>query len=381
MTTHTTPKLSKAKRGWYIHFRYDGKQFRYMEGLNKIVDLKDREYEFDKLRIVITNRLNRGWNPNIVEGIHQQQMEIITALSFALEKKKHNISTKTYSGYNGTVNFISEAIKKLSIEHLYISDVKRSHVKMIMEKAKELKQWSNKAHNKHLNHLKAILSELIQWDVIEVNPAFNVKNLPVTAADANAPANTADMLKIKTELESNHYNFYVFCITIFHTGMRPEEILKIKLSMINLKDNEIVLPAEITKTNRKRIVPINSHLLDYYKNLQFEKLPKDYYLFGSFRKEGEGNKGKFKDFIPAPTHLKRDTATKRWERIIKKGLGINMSLYSMKKAGANAKILSGVSIGALKDLFGHSSELTTAIYITKLKEINRKEILEKSPKF
>ena len=58
-----------------------------------------------------------------------------------------------------------------------------------------------------------------------------------------------------------------------------------------------------------------------------------------------------------------------------------MTLYALKKHGANAKILAGVSIGALKDLFGHSSELTTAIYITKLKEINRKEILEKSPKF
>jgi Asp-tRNA(Asn)/Glu-tRNA(Gln) amidotransferase A subunit family amidase len=34
-----------------------------------------------------------------------------------------------------------------------------------------------------------------------------------------------------------------------------------------------------------------------------------------------------------------------------------------EKAGANAKILAGVSIG-VKDLFGHSSELTTAIYIT-----------------
>ena len=205
--------------------------------------------------------------------------------------------------------------------------------------------------------------------------------MPVAAADANNPANAIDMQRIKKELETNHYNFFVFCITIFHTGIRPEEILKIKLSMVNLKNNEIVLPADITKTNKKRIVPINNHLKEYYKSLQFELLPKDYYLFGSFRKEGEGNKGKFNDFLPAPTHLKRDTATKRWERLIKKGLEIDMNLYAMKKAGANAKILAGVSIGALKDLFGHSSELTTAIYITKLKEINRKEILDKSPDF
>ena len=53
----------------------------------------------------------------------------------------------------------------------------------------------------------------------------------------------------------------------------------------------------------------------------------------------------------------------------------------MKKAGANALILAGVSINAIKDLFGHTSEVTTQIYITNLKEVNRKEILEKGTDF
>jgi site-specific recombinase XerD len=58
-----------------------------------------------------------------------------------------------------------------------------------------------------------------------------------------------------------------------------------------------------------------------------------------------------------------------------------MTLYSIKKYGANEKILAGLSVNALRELFGHSSEVTTQIYITNLQEINRKEILSKSPKF
>jgi hypothetical protein len=108
-------------------------------------------------------------------------------------------------------------------------------------------------------------------------------------------------------------------------------------------------------------------------------LPKDYYLFGSFREVGKGNIGKHVDFIPAPTQLKRDTATKRWEKIVKIGLKINVTMYSMKKYGANKKAEAGISIDAIQGTFGHSKKETTLIYLTKQNEINRKEIMDKSP--
>lgn len=381
-TKYTIPKLSKTTKLWYVHFRYEGKQFRYKLHYNKIEDLKERQMSFESLCRVILEDLKKGWNPNIKSiAAPKKDFTLIEALKFALEKKKPNISSKTYSGYNGSVNFLETAITKIGLSGLNITDTKRMHVKLIMEKAKELNTWSNKAHNKHLNHLKAILSELLQWDILEDSPAYKVLNLKVSAPDANHPASKEDMKRIKDELETNHYNFWVFCATIFYTLVRPEEISKIKLSMVNLKDSEIVLPPEITKTNKKRVVPISPHLLPYYESLNFENLPKNYYLFGSFRESGKGNIGKFNSFIPAPTHTKRDTFTKYWEKVVKIKLGIDMNMYALKKAGANALILADVSINAIKDLAGHTSEMTTQIYITKLKEINRKEILKKGTEF
>jgi integrase len=152
--------------------------------------------------------------------------------------------------------------------------------------------------------------------------------------------------------------------------------------MVNLENNEIILPPEITKTNKERIVPINQFLKIIYEAMEFEKLPFDFYLFGSYREPGKGNVGPSLDFIPGPTKMKRDTATRRWETIVKKGLALkHVNMYSEKHAGANAKILAGMSMDALKDLFGHTSKLTTEIYASNIKEIRRKEILEKSPDF
>jgi hypothetical protein len=55
---------------------------------------------------------------NLPDEIQQQDMYIIEALRFALEKKKDNISHKTYGGYNGTINHVEKAVKLLSIEYL-----------------------------------------------------------------------------------------------------------------------------------------------------------------------------------------------------------------------------------------------------------------------
>jgi hypothetical protein len=57
-----------------------------------------------------------------------------------------------------------------------ITDVKRVHIKLLWKAVKN--RTSNKAH-KHLNHFKPVLSELIQFDIIEVNPHLTLKICPL----------------------------------------------------------------------------------------------------------------------------------------------------------------------------------------------------------
>lgn len=376
---YSIPKITKSKY-WYVHFRYNGKQFRFKYGLNMIQDLKEKEREFELLRESLYQKLKDGWNPQIPDIVAtKSDLSFTSALDFAIEKKAPHIGAKTLSGYNGTIKFVKAAIKSIGLEHLQIIDCKRVHIKLIIEAAKFQRNWTNNAYNKHLNHLKAILSELIQWDIIETNPAHQINNLSVAETEANVPACVEDVERIKQELKSKDLNFWVFCLTIFHTGIRPEEILKITLDLVDLTKSEITLPAGITKNNKKRIVPINPHLMECFKAMNFHSLPKDFYLFGSTREAGKGNIGKHVDFISGPTKIKRDTATKRWHRLVKKGLGIQMNMYAMKHLGADRKILAGLDLDSLRELYGHSSKIMTEKYAKVVKEVYRKQILENSP--
>src|SRR5690606_36564793 len=146
--------------------------------------------------------------------------------------------------------------------------------------------------------------------ILENNPAHKIKNLPIENNESNSTATPEQHKIIKSHLIDHHYNFFVFVISIFHTGIRPWELLQIKIEYINFKTFEIKLPADITKTKKERIVPINGHLMHHIINIGAHDVPEHYYLFGSFRKAGAGNVGPKKDFIPRPTRLSRDTATK-----------------------------------------------------------------------
>lgn len=384
---YSTPKLVKyddLKKTWYVYFRYQGKTqpIKRTGDINRFASYKERERAGAALAEYLLDKLKKGWNP-LVPDLPETEASTYTlfqALEFAIEKKRPELDKKTISTYEGSVRFFKTAISELGLGNLSVQDTKRVHIKTILETTKKQRKWSNKAYNKHLGHLQALLSECVQWDVIEVNPAHNINKLKVERTNANTPPTASELKLIKEFLIEKHHDFYAFVEVIFHTGIRPIEISKIKFENIDINNRQFILPASITKGRvNERVVPINNHLWETLKPRFTTIYPKDYYLFGSHRPSGKGNRGLHKDFIPAPTKMKRGTCTTRWERLIKIGLGIDKNLYGMKKAGANAKIIEGMSVRALQELFGHRSEVTTEIYITNLKDALRQEILDKSP--
>jgi len=382
---YTIPKLVKyddLSKPWFVFFRYSGKLFRYKYGINYITNLKKREAEANIICDALLQKLKEGWNPNVPDVVNNFScLTFSEALDFAIEKKTPNLGSKTLCGYKSTVKFIKEALKATNMTKLLVADTKRIHIKLIIEKTKEQRKWSNKSFNKNLGYLKAILSELMQWDIIENNPAHGIKSLKVGEITAFTPATDEEVKLIKEKILVEFPSFYVYIISIFHTGIRPEELLHIKLKMINLQKSQIVLPPEITKTDIERIVPLNPFLKNYFEEMKLSDYPDEYFVFGSKREFTNRGLKKDLDFIPGPRRLNRDCASKLWRKLIIDGLKINVNMYSLKHLGANKKILAGVELDALRELYGHTSKMMTLRYAKVVKEVNRNQIMEKSPDF
>jgi len=381
----TVPKVVKyddLNKSWYVYFRYNGTKICYKKGINYIKNYNKRLTEANALATALHDKLKRDWNPLIPDVINSKSnLTLSEALDFALLEKKKTLANKTKIDYSCTVKFAKQAIYDLHFDYLAVVETKRIHIKLILEKIKETRKWSNKAFNKNLGYLKAILSELMQWDIIENNPAHGIRSLKVGEITANTPATDDEIIKIKKKILSDFPNFYPYITCIFHTGIRPEELLHVQLKMVDLNRNQIILPPEITKTEIERIVPINQFLKSHFEQMKLSQYSPDFYLFGTKREFSNRGLKKDLDFIPGPKRLNRDCASKLWRKLIKTDLGINVNMYSLKHLGANKKILAGVELDALRELYGHTSKMMTLRYAKVVKEVNRKQILEKSPDF
>lgn len=380
--TFTLPKIVRSEKGWYVYFRYCGKVKTYRKGVNYEKDTKSREKAFEELRKVLTARLKSGWNPLTEElDLYNSDMTLIQAVLFGLQKKKATLAVRTYESYQTGVNYFIDGVKALNMDYMPIKDTKRLHIKRILAKTQEIKNWSNKAYNKNFGYIRACINELEEWEIIEHSPARMIKKLPEVEEEANTPPTEKEAKLIREKILAEFPSFWKYVVTIFHTGIRNDELLSLKVGMVNLENLTMNLPPSITKTPRYRIVPINKHLEIVLLSLNLEQYPDDYYVFGSNREFTNRPLERHLDFVPGENKLSRETPTTLWKKLIKKGLSINTNLYAMKHFGANKKILAGLDLETLSELYGHKSKLMTMRYAKIVKEVYRKQIIEQSPDY
>lgn len=378
----TVPKLCKSGNSWYVYFVFNGKQHRIKDNLNRIKDLKQREIEFNIIAKIYLQDLKNGWNPNNPELKDEKSiLTVIEAFDLSLANKKLLVQKDTYNNHKAIIERIKKAIIDIGFNNTRIVELKNSHYEKILDRTNELYSLTDSSYNQYKINLNTMLNSLVDAKILKRSFKLKIKSKKVIKEVSHVPASDKDIEKIKKHLRTNYPNFFLFWATMFHTGIRPTELLKVRLFMIDLNNNCINVDKTIAKNKTSRIVPINQYQKIILDSLELDKYPSDYYLFGTHDEKFKAKKLIDKNYTPAPYKLERKIATNFWREEIKTKLKIKMTLYSIKKHSANSFILAGASVGAIKDLFGHTSEVTTQIYITNLKEINRKEILEKGTDF
>jgi integrase len=402
-----SPKPSDLKKEWSIYFNYlhGGTWYpiKRKSEINRCKTFKEKEKELHALKAAMEVALKRGWNPvtKSYSGSTEKlvslddNVTIVKALDFAL--KKCDVADSTRNNYRCCLKKIKQAIFELNLQHMIITDVKRKHFRLIIEQAKLKNKWSNKTFNKNLGNLQAMISRLEEWEVIEYNPAHKIKKLPVFETEKLfVPYTEAEKKTISEYLFLNLYGFYVYLMTIYHTGLRPMEVLALKISDLELSKSMIILVPEKSrrnsKTKRLREVQLNRHLLPLLREWIKDVANKECFVFGSPYEPGKGNKGSSigrtgdgalnpEYFKPSCTRIKRDTVTRLWKKIVIDQLGIKKYQYAAKHTGTDDRLLAGVSIEAMKDMYGHSENYMTERYQTVLKKLRREEINDKSPDF
>lgn len=374
-------------------------------GLNRQKDRRERLLLGKSICSLAEQSLSDGWNPfaePLKKYLKRKSEECKTsdinrqtfsqAIDFAIQNG--HWSQKTKQGYTSTAGFYKLAAGNIGLANTPIHNITKQHIVQLTNQVKKDRTWSNKAVNKNVIYFAAVLKILKDWDIIPHNPAHDIAKLPETESEKYLPYTQAEKKKIFDALHDKHYRFYVLFMIVYHTGIRPKEVLSLRISDINLAGAEIKIIPDIiagnSKTKKIRRIPINPHLMQLLECLDLVEYPKNFYVFGTTYGFGKNHitghkrqsRTKHPDYFnPSPNRIPRNNITLLWKELIWEGAEVHKYLYAAKHTGGNDNIMAGVDLDALKDLDGHSSKQMTEKYISKLKEVHKKKIIEKSPDF
>lgn len=397
------------KKGWYVGFKYvhphSGKSiYAQVRGqINYYKTKSERREHGGYLVTLVKEALSQGWEPYketvydfLVNTTDQKEpgLNFKSALDLALSKGFW--SSKTKRDYSCAARLFTSACSALSMIEKPIDEFSRKDIISMGDwLLKNRDSWSPKAYNKNMCYLKALFSILEDREIIKDNPVRRIKNMAVTETRKYEPYTKEEKKAIQAHLYLNHYRYFVYFLTIYHTGMRPKEVLSLRIRDVKMAKREIVIipdaEEENSKTKSERTIPLDDEIFGFFLQMQLENFPSDWFVFGSPGIPGRGKRGSWSAvsdgyFTPQPTRIKRDTTTRFWQRVVKApldkgGLGIDKYQYAAKHTGADDKIMAGVDIRALQSMYGHASAQMTERYVTKLKEVHKKNIIDQSPSF
>jgi len=257
--------------------------------------------------------------------------------------KVKGYSDETFRGYNGDLNTFNEFLSHRYNTSVYVDEIDVEDIEAYLQYLANIRHLQPRSRNRYLSSLSSMLNYAMKKEWISKNPATLVDNAKVI--EKPKVALTSDEIKELTEVIDNP--IIKTAITFMSlSGLRVNETTSIKIDAIDFHKNVIHVTG---KGGKYRAVPIAQTLkplLTHYLK-EIRNSASDY-LFATKRT------GRLSaDYI----NSELATATKKldWTKKI--------TNHTLRHSFATNLYLKGVSLLAIKELLGHESLKTTAIYL------------------
>lgn len=306
-----------------------------------------------KTVVEINEKLLTGWSPFLNESGKN-----FKSWSNAIQDFK-NYLEKQFN--DGALRFDSRRtyISNLSLLEQFITE-KKINISFALQFNKALcwkyLDWvymerhnSVRTRNNHLIFLRLLGNYFVQRGMLAENPTIQMKYLPKQAKKRiYIPVTVRD--SIKKEIITYNDGFFAICMTIYYCMIRNTELCKMKVKMIDLKNNTIFIPKEISKNKKDEFITI----LEDFKPIitkHIKNANPDDFLFSK-------NK-----FFTGTEQMQVKTIYLKWLKLQKKlEFKKEYQFYSLKDTGITNLFLLGLPAIKIRDQARHSSIQVTELY-------------------
>lgn len=398
----TTPEIKRyANNDWCVEYWYRVpedwpeypalKRFKVRDGINYIKDQELKEKEAQQLYKDVKEALEKhGFNPfkfiiqaqKEINDFKEKKVKEIKLFSpaeakeyFINQKIKLNSAARTIDGYESFLkNFliwVDSRNENLANKFPYkdISDIGTEAIESYLEESSDQNNWSARTYNNNLKGLITFFNFLEKKKKITKNPlANNVIETRTSRAERNKYYNKGTRNLIQPELDSRPY-LDLFVKWIYYSCARPNELLRLRVSNIDLDLRKILVPAAVGKTGAhvgSRTIPICEELYDIIVKMKIDTLPQNYFVFSKALK-------------PGTTSLPDDYFREIYLPIKRKlGLDENYTLYSFKHTRVVDLLAAGYAAHLVMFLTGHTDWTSFQKYCRELGAVINEQLKGKT---
>ncbi len=327
--------------------------------LNHIHDKRER-MKYGRLMVQqINKQLYDGWNP-IVEKSGLSKVVSVAEAVRLYKKSYANLRPDSLRSYDSMTKTFSEfcTLYNMADKPIYEFGLHAAQRYMLYIDGRDV---SAKTYNNYVRFMGQFMNYCVDKGLVTVNPFATIKLKRV-----DEKKRTVIPPEVRTKImdylvREKMGGFRLICLLTYHCLIRPKELLMLKVSYVSMKNNLIIIPAEVAKNHCERQIsmPMEIAVLmaDYIKSAT-----SDQYLFSIGYKPG-------KRLLTT-----RDTG-RTWSNMRNAlGLPACYQFYSLKDTGITEMLEAGVPPKMVQELADHHSLEMTQKYVGKSKaeDIRRK---------
>jgi len=333
-------KLStKNPKDWFVFWRdNEGRIFKKRLGINRIKSIPERR-EFGRQLVAQMNLV-------LKDGIAIIDPPAVKVLRDIVDGKKNSLRHRSWQSYTYAINAFEKWLPQKDIR---MQEITRNDARDFLDSLSKAGQ-KGKSINGMRGFLTAIFNHYADRNEGYINP---FKGTPKRQQQVGK--NIAFTMDQQAELWAvMKPELRLFTRFIYFTYIRPLELLRLRLSDLHMDMGHIVIQGHQSKNKRQQSVVIPDSFLSELQAMGYNKMPRDWYLFGRGLK-------------PGPVPLGRNSVSAAHSKLLESlSYSKDLTLYSWKHTGVIAAYKAKIGPYEIMRQLRHHSLDMTMIYLKSL---------------